>query len=187
MRPITILLTNGYSDWETGLISGAGGLFFGAEIRFVSPDGAAVTSAGGLVTGKLDKLEPVTEDVLVICGGTIWDGANAPDITHVLNTTRAAGATIAAICGGTLAVARAGLLDAIPHTSNGAAFLPALAPQYAGAAHYVDQPKAISSDGIITAAGTSPVSFAAAVLSAAGLPPEAVAQFHAMLGAEHHA
>lgn len=187
MQPITILLTNGYSDWETGLISGAGSLFFGADIRFVSPDGQAVTSAGGLVSGPLAALEPISEGVLVICGGTIWDGADAPDISPVLLASKAAGATIAAICGGTLAAARAGLLDTIPHTSNGAGYLTAPVPSYTGAEHYLNQPQAVAADGVISAAGTSPVSFAAAVLSAAGLPPEGVAQFQAMLGAEHSA
>ncbi|MBJ6987133.1 MULTISPECIES: DJ-1/PfpI family protein [unclassified Devosia] len=187
MHPITIILTEGFSDWEIALISGAGRLFFAADIRFVSPNGGNLTSAGGMLVADTGKLDVCSEGVLVVCGGTIWDAPDAPDISPVLLASKAAGATIAAICGGTLPAARAGLLNAIPHTSNGDGYLAALVPAYAGAQHYIAQTKAIAADGVITAAGTAPVSFAAEVFAAAGLPPEAVAQFLAMLGAEHHA
>jgi putative intracellular protease/amidase len=185
MLPITILLTEGYSDWEIGLISGAGRLFFNADIHFATPEGTSVTSAGGLVSTNTPKLDTVTEGVLVICGGTIWDKPEAPDVSATLVASQAEGAVIAAICGGTLAAARAGLLNNRPHTSNGAGYIDALAPAYTGSGHYVNQSQAVTADGVITAAGIAPVSFAAAVFSAAGLPTEAVAQFKTMLSVEH--
>ncbi len=40
------------------------------------------------------------------------------------------GGTVAAICGATLALAHAGLLDKRPHTSNGAGFLEMFCPAY---------------------------------------------------------
>jgi hypothetical protein len=43
----------------------------------------------------------------------------------------------------------------------------------------------VSAEGVITAAGVAPVSFAAEVFAAAGLPPDQVDQFRAMLAAEH--
>jgi putative intracellular protease/amidase len=187
MQPITVILTEGFSDWEIALISGAGRLFFSADIRFVSPTGGPLTSAGGLVIADTAKLETCESGVLVICGGTIWDAADTPDISDVLVASYTAGATIAAICGGTLPAARAGLLNGVAHTSNGAGYLAALVPSYAGAGHYIAQPQAVVSGGIITAAGTAPVTFAAAVFAAAGLPAEAVAQFQAMLSAENQA
>jgi putative intracellular protease/amidase len=66
---------------------------------------------------------------------------------------------IAAICGATLAVARAGLLDDHAHTSNEPAYLVDMVPEYAGAPRYVDA-LAVRDRGLITASGLGPVDFA---------------------------
>lgn len=93
--------------------------------------------------------------------------------------------TVAGICGGTLALARAGLLDDVRHTSNAPSFLADNAPEYAGAPRYEARPAAIMDDHIITAPGTAATSFAAKVFEAAGLDAQAVQQFRAMTAAEH--
>ena len=36
MLAITIVLTEGYSDWEIGVLAGIGGAFYSADIKFVS-------------------------------------------------------------------------------------------------------------------------------------------------------
>lgn len=68
-----------------------------------------------------------------------------------------AGIPVAAICGATAALARFGLLDERPHTSNAKGFLEAVG--YKGGAHYQDQP-AVTAGNLITASGIAPIEFA---------------------------
>ena len=110
----------------------------------------------------------------------------APDLRDLLVAQHSGGAVIAGICGGTLALARAGLLNDIAHTSNDPAFLARNAEGYAGERHYVESASAISQNRIVTAPGTAPASFAAAVFEGAGLTQDTVAQFRSMMAAEHY-
>jgi putative intracellular protease/amidase len=78
----------------------------------------------------------------------------------VLDVARAfvdAGVPVAAICGGTVGLARAGLLDERRHTSNAPEFLAATG--YAGAGRYVSQP-VVEDAGVITAPATASLEFA---------------------------
>lgn len=186
MKPVIVLLTEGFADWETGLLAFAA-MEDGLEIRLTSPDGGDVTSIGGMRVTGLAPFRPGGDEVVVICGGTIWDRPEAPDLAEALAAAKARGATLAAICGGVAALARAGLLDGVAHTSNGRAWLDHVAPGYAGAALHRDQPQAVADGGVITAAGSAPASFAAEVLAAAGMAPNKVAQYRAILAAEHRA
>ena len=184
LKPVLILLTEGFADWETGLLAAAA-MNDGLEIRHASPDGDDVTSIGGMRVTGLELFAPAGDEVIVICGGMIWDRPEAPALGPVLGDARAKGAPIAAICGGVAALARAGLLDGVRHTSNARAWLAGVAPDYAGANLHEDSPRALSDRGIITAAGIMPVSFALEVLAAAGFSAEKVDEYRAMLGAEH--
>jgi putative intracellular protease/amidase len=75
-----------------------------------------------------------------------------------LNHLEAAGTPIAAICGATLALAHAGLLNNRRHTSTIPGDLNVV-PGYSGAAHYVTAPT-VTDRGIITASGLASVDFA---------------------------
>ncbi len=86
--------------------------------------------------------------------------------------------------GATLALAHAGLLDTRPHTSNSLEFLTTHADGYAGAGVYRDA-HAVSDNGIVTAPGSSPVTFAVECLRL--LHPEheeLIAQMRAMSAGE---
>lgn len=185
MKPITIVLTEGYSDWEIAPLAGAGRAFFGANIRWTSPDGGPLHSAAGLPIAATERFAAPAEGVVVVCGGPALEAATAPDLSPRLQQALANGCTVAGICGGTAALARAGLLDGVRHTSNGADYLPRLVPSYAGAAHYLDQPSAVADGNIITAPAPAPASFATQVLLAAGLEPGDAGQVAAMLAKEH--
>jgi len=69
------------------------------------------------------------------------------------------GTIVAAICGATLGLANAGLLDNRPHTSNDPAALNMFCPHYRGERHYVNEP-AVTDGNLITASGLAPVEFA---------------------------
>jgi len=188
MTKVAVLLTQGFADWEYGVLCGLGQGYFGLEIRYVTPAPGEVTSMGGLVTrvvDGLDLLEAWAPDALVVIGGTIWERPEAPDVTEALRAAHQRGAVVAGICGGTLALARAGLLNAVRHTSNDPAFLGTHADSYAGSAIYAEQPTAVSDGRVVTAAGTAPVSFAAEIMAALQVPAETVHQLKSMLGGEH--
>lgn len=184
MLAITIVLTEGYSDWEIGVLAGTGRAFYGADIRFVSADGGAVTAVSGLRTEALERFEAMDTGVVVVCGGPTFEGEAPPRIEGRLRQSYEKGCVVAGICGGTLALARAGLLDAVAHTSNGADYLRAV-EGYRGGSHYRDQPHAVRDGRIITAPAPAPASFAVEVLSAAGVEEDAAGQIMAMLSQEH--
>jgi putative intracellular protease/amidase len=188
MAKIAVVLTLGFADWEYALIGGTGGPFYGLDVQYFSSETGKITSQGGLtviVSQGLDELTAWQPNVVVVVGGTAWETDNAPDISSLLNAQHARGVHIAGICGGTLALARAGLLDTESHTSNDAEFLKRNAANYSGKAHYQASAAALSSGRVITAPGTAPASFTAEVFKAAGVPTETVSQFREMMAAEH--
>ena len=169
MTRLATILTEGFADWETSLVNAAARGFHDAKVVYATPGEQPVTSMGGLrVTPDvgLEDIDLAAIDVLIVCGGTAWSAPDAPDVGELLRAARAAGKVVAAICDGTLALAGAGLLDTVAHTSNGAGHLDATG--YHGAGRYRDVPHAVAEDGIITAPGTAPVSFMAEVMRAVG-------------------
>ena len=185
MLPITIVLTDGYSDWEIAVLSGLGSAFYGADITFASPAGGPLASVAGLKVANTERFQSPARGVVVICGGPIFESDAIPDTSDRLRSARENGCVIAGICGGTVALARAGLLDDVRHTSNGPKYLDSYAPGYNGAGRYVDQPFALLDNRIITAPAPAPASFAVEVLTAAGLDSEVAKDVKRLLAKEH--
>ena len=188
MTTIVTVLTQGYADWETAMLNAVARSFYGVETRFATPGGVPVTSSGGLkVTPDLavEDIDVTAIDALVINGGSAWSQPDAPDIGKVLVAARNAGKTVAGICDATLALAKAGLLDEIAHTSNSAENLPSTG--YRGARHYQDLPAAVVAGKIVTAAGTAPVSFMAGVMETLGLKDGNLDYYLGLHAAEHGA
>lgn len=188
MPKIAIVLTNGYADWECAFINGIGSAYYGIETVNVAPDNDEIISQGGLRTipdDTLENVKPSNFDMLILCGGTIWETDKAPEIGALALSFLTQNKHVAAICGGTLALANAGILDNKRHTSNALEYLAGNSKTYKGSAHYQDGTAAVSSDNVITAAGVSPVQFSAAVFRAMGIDEKAVTDFLAMLAVEH--
>lgn len=185
-RAITII-TEQFADWETGLFNATARLYYSFDTRFATPQGKPVLSSGGLlVTPQLaiDEIDLDGLDVLLLCGGPAWQGAGAPDVRALLREAHRRQVVLAGICDGTRVLAQAGVLDRVRHTSNGADNL-ALIGAYAGAALYQDVPHAVADGRVITAPGTAPVTFAAAVLAALGIDDDGLKSYLALHAAEH--
>jgi putative intracellular protease/amidase len=164
---ISVLLNDLFADWETGFFSASARDFFGAEVLHFSPRGGTVESEGGLrVTpaGAFEDVDATGSTALIICGSQKWSGPGATDISDLLKQAEQAGVPIGAICAGTLAAARAGLLDDRAHTSNGLPWLKEQVPTYRGADRYRDVNDAVTDRGVVTAPASAPASFAIALL-----------------------
>lgn len=189
-KKVALLLTPGFADWEYAFIAGVGAPFYGLDVAFFAPQAGTLRSQGGLtavVEKSVDEVVDWHPSAIVVVGGTVWETARAPDISALLKEQLERGVTLAGICGGTLALARAGLLDDRAHTSNDADFLTRNAETYTGQRHFVASAAAVVDANVITAPGTAPVSFSARVFGALGVGEDTVRQFKAMMAAEHAA
>lgn len=161
------------ADWEAGYAIAA--IINPADQKHpgrYSVQTLGLTSDPVTTIGAMTILPDVSLDevdagaMLILPGGEAWDdGKN----TQILETAKAfvqADMPIAAICGATAGLARAGLLDNRPHTSNAVEYLQATG--YRGAAHYQNQP-AVTASNVITANSTAPVEFAYHIFKALDL------------------
>ncbi len=95
--------------------------------------------------------------MLILPGGITWDQGRNVEAVEKAKAFLDAGVPVAAICGATAALARAGLLDNRRHTSNAREYLKGTG--YRGTALYQDEP-AVTDKLVITAGGLAPVDFA---------------------------
>ena len=107
----------------------------------------------------------------------------APDLSGIAGRVHRAGKILAGICDGTFALARTGLLDDVTHTSNGVGYLDETG--YGGKALYRDTPIAVADRGIVTAPGTSPVSFLERVFEGIGLADDQLRYYIGLHGAQY--
>jgi transcriptional regulator GlxA family with amidase domain len=186
MTTLVTILAEDYADWEIAPLAAVARGFYGLRVRHAAPGGRQLTSAAGLrVTPDLalDAIDLETTDALVVCGGTIWQTDRAPDLSGLLVAAHERGILVGGICDGTRALARAGLLDGVGHTSNSLDTL--LETGYAGKMNYWDVPHAVMAERIVTAPGTAPVSFMAQMLEGLGLADANLDHYLALLAAEH--
>lgn len=186
---LAIVLHEGFADWECALLMATARAHLGVDIEVATPDGAPVTSMGGLDVSahlSIDALDPAGFDGIVVCGGAIWGTADAPDLAATIRAFHRGNRLVAAICGGVDALASSGILDATEHTGNSPDSLVALRG-YHGHGRYRDQPQALRSDRVVTAAGTAPVTFAVEIFRALGLGSPELDGYAALHGHEHAA
>ena len=121
-----------------------------------------ITTMGGLkVTPdlSLDEVNPKDSSLLLLPGGDMWEQQSQPGVQSVLRNFHDQRVAIAAICGATLEIARAGLTNQCRHTSNALSYLKSMVPDYRDEALYMDE-LAVSDRGIVTASGLGSVEFA---------------------------
>jgi putative intracellular protease/amidase len=162
-----------WADWEIGhlLVELRTGRFTGEQwtIVTVAETAEPVTTMGGLRVVPdmvLADVEPENGDLLVLAGSALWDDGQSEAFTKMAQRFLEAGKPVAAICGATAGLARAGLLDDRKHTSSVKEYL--LATGYQGGDNYVDERAVIDGD-LVTAGPDAPVQFARATLQRLGL------------------
>jgi putative intracellular protease/amidase len=128
-----------------------------------------VTTMGGVRIQPdvaLEDISPLASTMLILPGGQSWEyGANAAAI-EMTRRFIAYCVPVAAICGATLALAKAGLLDNRYHTSNAREYL--AGSGYRGSRFYRNKP-AVTDQGVITASGVAPIEFAREIFEALNL------------------
>ena len=164
------------ADWEVGylLVELRTGRFTGTpwNIVTVAESRKAITTMGGvriLPDMELNDLQPASSNLLILPGADVWDAGGGQPFAKIAARFLDAGVPVAAICGATAGLARAGLLDNRQHTSAAAEYLKATG--YAGDDYYVDERAVVDGD-LITAGPQSPVQFARATLGRLGLASE---------------
>jgi putative intracellular protease/amidase len=164
------------ADWEIGhlLAELHTGRFTGRsfDVITVAESGEPIATIGGIrivPDALLADLTPVDSDLLVLPGADMWDAGGGQAFAAAAARFLDAGVPVAAICGATAGLARAGLLDERKHTSAAAEYL--VATGYAGADRYVHERAVVDGD-LITAGPQSPVQFARATLERLGLASE---------------
>ena len=179
MKVIAIYATETMSDWEyayltTQVAEAEAQVPDRFKVLFVGESLEAVRSKGGIEIVPVLTLQDIqnrTDIAAFVVPGadTYFDGhEQLLETIKVLNENHV---LLAAICGGTLAFARAGVLDHCEHTSNAQGFLASV--NYANIDGYKEE-DAVFDGGVITASGLAPVLFTAAVLRAAGVYPDDV-------------
>ena len=154
------------SDWEPcHAVAGINSPAFQAhpgryEVKTVSETLKPVKTVGGVTILPdlvLAELEPAQSAMLILTGGEGWENGSHESAVEKARSFLAQGVPVAAICGATAGLARAGLLDHIRHTSNALVYLQAMS--YQGAALY-QQEAAVTDGDLITAGATAPIEFA---------------------------
>jgi putative intracellular protease/amidase len=175
MHPrVHILVFDGFADWEPSYALAELRRSGNYEIVTVGFSGDEVKTMGGLrVRPDRTLAEVRVEDVrlLILPGGDMWEREDAyprAEVETLVEALLDAGRPVAAICGATVAMARAGVLNDRRHTSNMLSYLIHHAPSYRGAEFYEPIP-AVRDRGLITASGLGAVDFARAIFAELGV------------------
>jgi putative intracellular protease/amidase len=172
-RTAHVALFDDIADWEVGhlLTELHTGRFTGErfDVVAVAESLEPITTMSGVrmvPDALLADLDPADSDLLVLPGGDAWDAGGGDAFAATAGRFLDAEVPVAAICGATAGLARAGLLDERSHTSSAAEYLAATG--YGGGDRYVDKRAVVDGD-LITAGPQSPVQFARATLGRLGL------------------
>lgn len=163
------------SDWEIGYLTAElnSGRYYKkgltrSKIVTVGMDKTPVTTMGGLTILPditLDECSIERSDLLILPGGETWTETIHHPLLTIVERCLREGIWVAAICGATMGLAQAGLLNSRGHTSNDLEYLKMICPAYTGEEYYKME-SAVTDGKLITASGIAPLEFSANVLKA---------------------
>ncbi|MBR2565675.1 MAG: glutamine amidotransferase [Paenibacillus sp.] len=163
------------SDWEIGYLTAElnSGRYFRkglapAQIVTVGIDKTSVTTMGGLKIMPditVDECSIKSADALILPGGNTWTEAIHRPILKMAEMCLQEGIVLGAICGASIGLAQAGLLDSRSHTSNDLEYLKMICQSYTGEKYYKLE-SAVTDGKLITASGVAPLEFSVHVLKA---------------------
>jgi putative intracellular protease/amidase len=166
---IHVAIYDTWADWEPGyaLAHLASGDWQpdGKKYRIVTVGETSdpITTKGGITLTPditIGELDPSNSAMLILPGADTWLGGGNAGFVDTASRFLAGGVPVAAICGATVGLAHAGVLNELDHTSNAPQILESDA--YTGHARYKNE--LVVTDGdLITAAGIAPVEFASAI------------------------
>ena len=178
MFTVYVYVMDTLADWEIGHVIAElySGRFFKADapevrVKTVGRTMEPIRTMGGLTVlpdCTVDDIAVDAQSVLLLSGGNTWDCPKQSAIIRKAAELLSAGATVCAICGATVALAGAGLLNDRPHTSNGEGFLHMMCPGYRGQRHYVAAPS-VADGNLITASGTGALLWARQIIERLGV------------------
>ena len=191
MITVYIYLLATLADWEIGSVT--------AELnsrRFFRPDAPhvivktvaltkePVKTMGGLTIipdCTIDEIDVSDKTVLILPGADTWAESQNTQIIQKASYLLSKGGSVCAICGATVALANAGILNDRPHTSNGNGFLDMFCKpgSYKGQNFYINQP-AVSDGNLITGSATGSIMWAKLIIEKLGLfKPETLEAWYA--------
>ena len=173
MITVYIYLLSTLADWEIGPVSAElnSRRFFKSNapeliVKTVALSKEPVKTMGGLTLipdCTIDEIELSEKTVLILPGANTWGEAENAQIIQKASDLLSKGGTVCAICGATVALANAGLLNERPHTSNGKGFLEMFCPDYKGQKFYIDQ-GAVKDGNLITGSATGSLLWAKLII-----------------------
>ena len=178
MFTIYVYVLDTLADWELGYVTAElhSGRFFKKDaqpvfLKTVSDSKKPIKTMGGLTIVPDCLIEDIVlskTSVLLLPGANTWNDPKHGAIIKKASEFLSLGATVGAICGATAALARSGLLDNRPHTSNGPGFLEMVAPNYKGQSFYIDKPSVVDNN-LITASSTGALLWAKQIIEHLGV------------------
>lgn len=161
-KKVYLLVFDGFADWESAHALCGITMSGKCEIVTVGFSSEPIRSMGGLkvlpdVTLEQVNLKEAT--LFILPGGTMWEQGSRPEVIRLLQNLKAKKVPVAAICGATLEVARAGLTKGVKHSSNALEYLKMNLRDYSDEAFYLGDP-AVSDGLLITAGGVYSLEFA---------------------------
>ncbi|MEW6734567.1 MAG: type 1 glutamine amidotransferase family protein [Acidobacteriota bacterium] len=169
---VYILVFDGFADWEPTYALAE--IRRSGELQVVSVgfSDKPVISMGGLrIVPDCALTDVNVKDVrlFILPGGDMWENDYPTiELEQILHKLEQSHVPIAAICGATLVLARAGLLRNRKHTSNAKDYLTSFVPGYGNESDYIDK-LAVRDQRIITASGVGAIEFAYEIFDQLGI------------------
>ncbi|MGX9807986.1 type 1 glutamine amidotransferase family protein [Exiguobacterium acetylicum] len=169
IKTVYLYVFDSISDWEYGYVMPElhSRRYFKADapqlnVVTVGPTLQPITTMGGLrilpdIT--VSQLELTSTAALILPGGQSWQEPLHAPLLNKVGVALSNGTLITAICGATEGLAKSGLLDQRPHTSNDLSYLQSVCSNYAGTPFYQHTP-VVRDDSLITASGMAALEFA---------------------------